>query len=52
MRSARSVPHRLTPAQDMRQILARNLRGVAGLATIASVAIVAAALAAAKEEAS
>ena len=43
MRSARTATTRLAPAQDMRQIFARNLRGVAGLATIAALAAVAAA---------
>jgi len=45
MRSARSATTRLAPAQDMRQIIARNLRGAVGLATIAGLAAVAAALA-------
>ena len=45
MRSARTATTRLAPAQDMRQIFARNLRGVAGLATMAGLAAVAAALA-------
>ena len=45
MRSARSVTSRSAPAQDMRRLLARNLRGAAGLAIIAGLAAVAAALA-------
>ncbi len=45
MRSARSAPSRPAPVPDMRQVLARNLRGAAGLATIAAIAAVAAALA-------
>ncbi|MDK9696553.1 MAG: DNA translocase FtsK [Siculibacillus sp.] len=45
MRSARSVTTRPAPGHDIRQLLARNLRGAAGLATFAGLAVVAAALA-------
>ncbi len=44
MRSARPT-HSLSTGPDMRQVLSRNLRGIAGLATMAGVAAVAASLA-------
>ncbi|TBW36298.1 DNA translocase FtsK [Siculibacillus lacustris] len=45
MRSARSASPAYSPEADVRQVLARNLRGFAGLATMAAVAAVGAALA-------
>ena len=45
MRSARPAPAPYVPGSEMRQVIARNLRGAAGLATFAGVAAVAASLA-------